>query len=237
MLNEKQTSWISGEPDGLFDIKKSPWHFKKAVPEWFPRNFRKAWYKAHRYLSNIHSNLLFYLQTETYVSRPLHPPPPISPYYHTDLLLQDFSHSIFLFFPPVSQHLSIFIIFSHHSLSISQTLAFHTCPTFTFSFCFFPRVSVCDADFASGRTESSHLKHFRETHICCFRAQRDMPWQRLFEVASQGEPEPERGIWETIRKRKRNVTLVRPSNLMEVGIDSMWRWTTLKLALLMFLMQ
>lgn len=103
MLNEKQTSWIGGEPDGLFDIKKPPWHFKKAVPEWFPRNFRKAWYKAHRYLSNIHSNLLFYLQTETYVSRPLlQPPPPISPYYHADLLLQDFSHTIFPVFSPVS---------------------------------------------------------------------------------------------------------------------------------------
>lgn len=39
-------------------------------------------------------------------------------------------------------------------------------------------VSVCDAACASGTTASSHLKHFRETHICCFRAQRDMPWQR-----------------------------------------------------------
>lgn len=62
-----------------------------------------------------------------------------------------------------------------------------------------------------------------------------MPWQRLFEVASQGEPEPERGIWETIKKR--NVTLLNSSNLMEVGIDSMWRRTPLKLPLLMFLMQ
>lgn len=64
-----------------------------------------------------------------------------------------------------------------------------------------------------------------------------MPWQRLFEVASQGEPEPERGIWETIKKRKRNVTSVRSCNLMEVGIDSMWKQTTLKLVLLTFLMQ
>lgn len=75
--NEKKTSWIGREPDGRFDIKKSLWHFKKAVPEWFPRNFRKAWYKAHRYLSNIHSNLLFYLQTETYVSRPFAAPPSV----------------------------------------------------------------------------------------------------------------------------------------------------------------
>ncbi len=55
-------------------------------------------------------------------------------------------------------------------------------------------VCVCDAVCACGTSGSSHLKHFTETHICCFRAQRDLPWQRLFEVASQGEPEPERGI-------------------------------------------
>lgn len=62
-------------------------------------------------------------------------------------------------------------------------------------------VSTCNAVCASGTTASSHLKRFRETHICCFRTQRDMPWQRLFEVASQGEPEPERGISGTIKKR------------------------------------
>lgn len=100
-LNEKQTSWIGRKPDGLFDIKKPLWHFRKAVPEWFPRNFRKAWYKTHRYLSNIHCNLLFYLQTETCVPGPLQPP---SPCHRTDLVSQKFPHNICLSssFPLVS---------------------------------------------------------------------------------------------------------------------------------------
>lgn len=146
------------------------------------------WYKAHRYLSNIHSNLLFYLQTETYVSRPLQTPSlPVSPYYHTDLLLQHFSHTILAFslslFPPF---LSVFIRLYHLLPSVSQTLPPDlpvNAPTFTLSHCPPPPprsdscVSVCDAACASGTTASSHLKHFRETHICCFRAQRDMPWQ------------------------------------------------------------
>lgn len=116
----------------------------------------------------------------------------------------------FPFFPPLSLYLSL------SSSPISQTnspsrpgCSQHSrCPTFTLSYCFLfffsssdSCVSVCDAVCASGTTASSHLKHFRETHICCFRAQRDMPWQRLFEVASQGEPEPEQGIWETIKER------------------------------------
>lgn len=115
---------------------------------------------------------------------------------------------------PYSIYLSIFITFSHHS-SVSRTfflpplrcslLTPQWMPYLYTQALFFSSsdscVSVCDAVCASGTTASSHLKHFRETHICCFRAQRDMPWQRLFEVASQGEPEPERGIWETIKKR------------------------------------
>lgn len=122
-LNEKQTSWIGREPDGLFDIKEPLWHFKKAVPEWFPRNFRKVWYKAHRYLSNIHSNLLFYLQTETYVSRPLQPPSLPSFLITVLIYCCRISPTPFASFFPFFTHiiyLSIFIIFSHH-FSVSQT--------------------------------------------------------------------------------------------------------------------
>ena len=124
------------------------------------------------------------------------PLPPVSPYYHTDLLLQHFSHTIcFLLFSVCL--CIIFIIFSHHSFKLSlQTcpLTAHALP-FTLSYCLCCLCFLCcDAVCASGTTASSHLKHFRETHICYFRAQRDMPWQRPFEVASQGEPEPERGI-------------------------------------------
>lgn len=169
-LNEKQTSWIARAPDGLFDIKKPLWHFKKAVPEWFPRNFRKAWYKAHRYLSNIHSNLLFYLQTETYVSRPLQPPPlPLLPHWFTAAGF--LPHSL-----PFSSLSSIFIsVYLYHFLSspigrsnflsfqLSRCLLLHSC---SFAIVFLnAAVAVC----ASGTTANSHLKHFRETHICCFR--------------------------------------------------------------------
>lgn len=83
---------------------------------------------------------------------------------------------------PIAQHQSLL------SLSLVDALPLHS--AIVCSPPVFLSVAVC----ASGTTASSHLKHFRETHICCFRTQRDMPWQRLFEVASQGEPEPERGI-------------------------------------------
>lgn len=137
-----------------------------------------------------------------------HPPlSPIPSFYHTDLLMQDFSPffrfslSIFDLFPP---HLSVFICTDHHS-SVNWTGCWQHARwlTFTLIYCSLLLwcVCVCDVLSASGTTASLHLKHFRETHICCFRAQRDMPWQRLFEVASQGEPKPERGIWETIKKR------------------------------------
>lgn len=198
--NEKQTSWIGRKPDGLFDIKKPLWHFRKAVPEWFPRNFRKAWYKTHRYLSNIHRNLLFYLQTETCVPGPLQPP---SPCHFTDLVPQRFPHNICLS--------SSFPLISCPCLHLLQSpISLSDCPsspkqwTRSLSF-YFPSNdscdSTCNAVCASGTTASLHLKHFRDTHICCFRAQRDMPWQRLFEVASQGEPEPEQGISGTVKKR------------------------------------
>lgn len=41
-MNEKQTSWISKEPDGCFDVKKAFWHFGEGsfeiIPEELPQN-------------------------------------------------------------------------------------------------------------------------------------------------------------------------------------------------------
>ena len=127
------------------------------------------------------------------------PPLPVSPLPHCiyckiSPTLSAFSFPFFLpFFP------SVFVCLYHNHPSFSQTIPpdlWMPYP-YTHPLCLSSSdscLSVCDAVCASGTTASSHLKHFRETHICCFRAQRDMPWQRPFEVASQGEPEPERGI-------------------------------------------
>lgn len=71
----------------------------------------------------------------------------------------------------------------------------------------------------------SRIWNILERHIWRFRGQKDMPWQWLFEVASQGEPEPERRIWETIKKHECSVTLPRLCRLMEGDIDSTWKRT------------
>jgi len=120
------------------------------------------------------------------------PPPPVFPYYPTDLLLQDFSHTI--------SALSFLFIFVSHSKAPCRPPPppHHTplTPPSTLGHC-----SSCDSAVrASGTTASSHLKHFRETHICCSRTQRDMPRRRPFEVASHGEPEP--GILCVLRNHK-----------------------------------
>lgn len=97
----------------------------------------------------------------------------------------------------------IFILTHHPSFKLPADLPVNSTPQL--GCCFFPSLTlvfaVCDAVRASGTTASSHLKHFRETHICCFRAQRDMPWQRLFEVASHGGTRTRtRDLRETIKK-------------------------------------
>ena len=169
------------------------------------------WYKAHRYLSNIHSNLLFYLQTETYVSRPLQTPPlPVSPYYHTDLLLQHFSHTILAFslslFPPFP---SVFIRLYHLLPSVSQTLPPDlpvNAPTFTLSHCSPPSaltlVFLCAMQPVPLGPLRARIWNILERHIFAVLEHKGICHGRgPFEVASQGEPEPERGIWETIKKR------------------------------------
>lgn len=179
--------------------KKLLWHFKRAVPEWFPKNFRKAWYKARRYLSNIHSNLLFYLQTETYVSRPLQPPSFSSRFITALIYCCRISPALLAasFIPPL-----VASVYHHFSSVIAVAssrddahLRSHCLPLL-----WRWRFSIIIVMCLLGPLHAC-ICNFLETHICCFRAQRDRPWQGLFEVASQGEPKPEQEIWKTIKKR------------------------------------
>lgn len=138
--------------------------------------------KIRRYLSNIKSNFTFYFQAETYVFRPFRP---------RSLVMS--SYYLCRTSPPYQPLPFISPILCPHPLLQSpgsKTLR----PDLLVDSAVHSAIVLFLCIRTTGTAASSHLKRFRETRISCFRAQRDMPVPRLFEVASQGEPEPEPGI-------------------------------------------
>lgn len=132
--------------------------------------------KIQRYLSNIKSNFMFYFQAETYVFRPFRPRSLVMSSYYlcgTSPLDQPLPFIFPILYPhPLLQ--------SPGSKTLRPDLLVDSNSAIVLFLCI----------RTTGTAASSHLKHFRETRISCCRAQRDMPVPRLFEVASQGEPEP-----------------------------------------------
>lgn len=205
------------------DTEEPLWHFQDGSPTVISQELPKLQEKkkTHSYLADVQCNLLFYLQTETYgpglFADPAHqaPPPPLhfSPFTALIYSCRSFSLTICLFVssPPPP------LIFIYTILSVSRPLSHQSClfsAQFTLDITVLvvpphPPPTAPSPSKPQDRLLSScvrrclaplgplracvHLKRFTETHICCFRAQRDFRRGRgPFEVASRGEPEPER---------------------------------------------
>lgn len=196
--------------------------FRMAAPQWFPKNFRNfrkrkkptaiwpTFSAIYCFIYKLKHMVLDFSQTP-----PTKPPSPATllPFYRTDLQLQDFqSHHLPLCFIPSSSSSYLHL---YHPLRESSVVPpelpvlctihpWYHCPC-----CTTPPPTAPSPSKPQDRLLSScvrrclaplgplracvHLKRFTETHICCFRAQRDFRRGRgPFEVASRGEPEPER---------------------------------------------
>lgn len=175
--------------------------------EWFQRNFRKAWIKADLQAIFISIYSFIYKQKHVFVAAQS----PLCIHIHPVYSLTRCSR-IGLILSALASHFSSVCLHHLHPSLICQSNPFtpHLPADSPLNIralmsvqlsvspppSLFSRVSLCDAFGPSGTSVRSHLKHFteRETHICCFRALKDTPWRRLFEVASRGEREPERRI-------------------------------------------
>lgn len=177
-----------------FDIEKLLWHFQDGSPTLISQELPKLQEKrekkkTHSYLADVQCNLLFYLQTETYVGGLFAGPahyllPPLCytffpPHWFTaaGFLVSpsaSLSHPLLLLYlhlyHPLRQSSQSCLFSSQFTLEITVPILYR--PSGSLKAQGRPLCSCCLAPLGPLRA-CVHLKRFTETHICCFRAQRD----------------------------------------------------------------